>query len=143
MSWYLSCHLPTFALLLAETCGPVKVDSIHFPTIAFRAFTPGWERRHHYFTWKQCRIVWSPLPRFSNEAHLPRPWWAYSAAWRPGGAGFPEGEVVGVMRNQPLVCSCVPTSQAKDEPLSSGSVFSVRVLLVNPSPLWFSGVSGS
>lgn len=123
-------HLPTFVVLLAETCGPVKVDSIPF---------------HHCLPWfhsglgekaslldmeaAQDCLVFSTqtLKRgiFLCTVHLPGPWWAYS-----GGQGMlssPEGEVVGGMRSQPLVCSLCTYI------ISQGWVIFLRVCVLCPS----------
>lgn len=130
VSLCLSRHLPTFVVLLAETRGPVKVDSIPF---------------HHCLPWfhsglgekaslldmeaAQDCLVFSTqtLKRgiFLCTVHLPGPWWAYS-----GGQGMlssPEGEVVGGMRSQPLVCSLCTYI------ISQGWVIFLRVCVLCPS----------
>lgn len=102
-------------------------------TIASHVFTLGWERRHHYLTWKQHRIVWSSLPRLSNEASfcvLSICQGLGGPTVQPGGQGMlssPEGEVVGGMRSQPLVCSLCTYI------ISQGWVIFLRVCVLCPS----------
>lgn len=132
VSLCLSCHLPTFAVLLAETCGPVKVDSIPF---------------HHCLPWfhsglgekaslldmeaAQDCLVFSTqtLKRglFLCTVHLPRPWWAYSAAWRPGDAEFPWRWSGGRHEESTSCCSLCTYI------ISQGWIIFLRVYVLCPS----------
>lgn len=124
--------------------------------------------------WKQRRIFWSFLPTNHHGHHMelslallgmdftwimyklsnkpsfcvllicPRPWWAYSAAWRPEDAGFLwRWSGWDTWRINLGVCSLWTYIPSQGWVTFHGVCVLCPSMIGNPDPLWFSGGGGS